>query len=278
MNRLKMSLAEAIGKPKRTDNTPIGVTAANKEVFNENDQILKDTWYDLNRRCFNPRCGYYHNYGGRGIKVYDDWNWYNVDGFKNFKDYVLSTIGYRPEGEYKLTKTTKYSIDRIDSNRHYEPGNIRWATASQQRRNQIGVITATSNKYVPFDGVNEYDSEYEAIHAIGYDLYAKVNPELVSNTNKLLDVLRGYTPDMGDVNEYVKLHNSRVYRYPITGGKPETFDGIEQVPNISKHAIEYFNQAISENPTTSVIIETEDIDKPISYIYTYQLIPVLNTA
>lgn len=77
-----------------------------------------NTWVSMLQRCTNPRATYYRYYGGRGIAVCDRWR-----SFASF----LADMGERPAGK---------SIDRIDTNGDYEPGNCRWATASEQRRNQ----------------------------------------------------------------------------------------------------------------------------------------------
>lgn len=76
-------------------------------------------WRSMKQRCFNRKTNYYADYGGRGITVYQGW----VDDFEAFYEHV----GPRPSDEY--------SLDRIDVNRDYEPGNVRWATARQQARN-----------------------------------------------------------------------------------------------------------------------------------------------
>jgi len=75
-------------------------------------------WANMIQRCRNSRRLDYPNYGGRGIIVCDEW----LD-FENF----LADMGEKPQ---------HMSIDRIDNDGNYEPGNCRWATAGQQRANR----------------------------------------------------------------------------------------------------------------------------------------------
>jgi hypothetical protein len=70
-------------------------------------------------RCSNPKADAYPWYGGRGIRVCAEWE-RSFDAF--YRD-----VGPRP--------SSKHSLDRIDSNGHYEPGNVRWATKAEQARN-----------------------------------------------------------------------------------------------------------------------------------------------
>lgn len=76
-------------------------------------------WKGIVRRCTNPRFPGYRNYGARGITVCDEWR----DDFPAF----LAHVGPRP--------SPKHSIDRIDNAKGYEPGNVRWATQTEQMLN-----------------------------------------------------------------------------------------------------------------------------------------------
>lgn len=76
-------------------------------------------WASMIQRCTNENCSNWHNYGGRGIAVCAAW----LNSFEAF----LAHIGKRPSGQH--------SLDRIDVNGNYEPGNVRWATLAEQRRN-----------------------------------------------------------------------------------------------------------------------------------------------
>lgn len=75
-------------------------------------------WMGMLARCNNPKSESFKNYGGRGIKVCDRW----TASFEAF----LADVGKPGPG---------LSLDRIDNERGYEPGNVRWATMSQQLRN-----------------------------------------------------------------------------------------------------------------------------------------------
>jgi hypothetical protein len=80
-------------------------------------------WANIKNRCHNELTPAYAYYGARGIAVCDKW--------RNSYESFLADMGRRP--------SPSHSIDRIDNDRGYEPGNCRWATLSEQRRNTRAV-------------------------------------------------------------------------------------------------------------------------------------------
>ena len=87
-------------------------------------------WCEMKRRCYNPDCRHFKNYGGRGIKVCERW----LESFEHF----LEDMGNRPSPEH--------SIDRHPNNDgDYEKSNCRWATISEQARNRRNNHMVTIN-------------------------------------------------------------------------------------------------------------------------------------
>lgn len=97
----------------------------------------------IKRRCYNPNCRNFENYGGRGITVCDEWlnnekisygkhSHYVTKGFSAFKKWALSN-GYK-EG---------LSIDRIDNNQGYFPSNCHWVDSKIQNNNRRNNILIT---------------------------------------------------------------------------------------------------------------------------------------
>lgn len=77
-------------------------------------------WCDIKQRCYNINSPRYHDWGGRGITVFEEW----INDYRRFAEY----IGDKP--------TPFHQLDRIDNDKGYEPGNVRWATAETNSRNR----------------------------------------------------------------------------------------------------------------------------------------------
>lgn len=95
-------------------------------------------WSNMRARCRNPNDRCYAMYGGRGIRVCERWD----DSFAAFE----ADMGPHPGAGY--------SLERLNNDGHYAPGNVRWATAKEQGRNK------RNNVYLTFRGERLHVSEW----------------------------------------------------------------------------------------------------------------------
>lgn len=105
---------------------------------------LRDTWYDMVKRCSHES---YKHYGGRGISVCDEWK-----VFENFKSWAMSN-GYADH----------LTIGRIDNNGNYEPSNCRWETTMEQGSNR------RNNRYLTIKNETKTISEWSRISGVHFD-------------------------------------------------------------------------------------------------------------
>ena len=127
--------------------------------------IIRDIWVNMLQRCENTNNPSYKYYGGRGIKVCEDWH--NLVVFYN----------WAKESGYKKGLT----LDRIDVNGNYEPINCRWATSETQANN------TRKNVIVTYQGKSHTLAEWSKITGINYStLYWRYK-----NEKDIIDLFKG---------------------------------------------------------------------------------------
>lgn len=92
---------------------------------------LRQSWKDMLIRCYNPNGIKWHRYGGRGIKVCDEWK----NDFSAYEKWSLENCF-----------ADNLTIDRIDVNGDYEPSNCRWTTIKIQANN------TSTNVFIEYNG------------------------------------------------------------------------------------------------------------------------------
>lgn len=107
---------------------------------------LYETWKNMRRRCYDKSNKRYANYGGKGIRICDDWNEYS-----NFRKWALEN-GY----------SENLTIDRIDVNGNYCPENCRWADSLVQANN------TTRNRYIEYNEKTQSMADWAREFGIKY--------------------------------------------------------------------------------------------------------------
>lgn len=118
----------------------------------ESHTRLHHAWSSMKDRCINPKSKEYPNYGGRGIKVCDEW----LNSYEAFRDWSYEN-GFAEDAE-----RGKCTIDRIDVNGDYEPSNCRWVNMKTQCRNR------RNNAVIECDGESHCLSEWAEILNVPY--------------------------------------------------------------------------------------------------------------
>lgn len=113
-----------------------------------------NSWRGIKGRCYNPKNNEYKRYGGRGIKVCDEWL-DKENGFINFYNYVSKLPHYGEPG---------YSINRIDNDGNYAPNNVEWSDDITQANNK------RNNCKIHYSGEEHTMAEWERILGFPKDL------------------------------------------------------------------------------------------------------------
>lgn len=114
---------------------------------------LYGVWIGIKERCNNPNSKFYSRYGGRGIKMCDEWN----ASYKAFREWAIRHGYDSNAAKYECT------IDRIDNNAGYSPENCAWVTQKRQCNNR------SSNHLVTFNGTSHTLSRWSEITGIRKD-------------------------------------------------------------------------------------------------------------
>ena len=115
-----------LGKTKSCGCLAKEICCHNSKKHGECQTRLYRVWASVKRRCDNPKTNSFSNYGGRGIKVCDEW----LNNFTNFRDWAIKN-GYNKDAKYG-----QCTLDRINPNGDYEPSNCRWINFKEQCRNK----------------------------------------------------------------------------------------------------------------------------------------------
>lgn len=110
-------------------------------IYKINNTKVNNTYGKMLARCYNPKNKNYEGYGGRGISVYPEW----VTNRDAFAEYIMALENFGVVG---------YSLDRIDNDKGYEPGNLRYATRFEQSNN------TRRNRIVTYEGVEYTLAEF----------------------------------------------------------------------------------------------------------------------
>lgn len=129
-------------------------------THNQRHTRLYEVWKGIKQRCYNPKHRAYHNWGGRGIKMCEDWK----NNFQSFHDWSYAN-GYCPENQ--KDEKNKLTIDRIDVNGNYEPSNCRWVKRSKQARNTRAnkIISYRNEEYCLVEWCEILDLYYSTVSA-----------------------------------------------------------------------------------------------------------------
>jgi hypothetical protein len=110
------------------------------------DTPIYGSWDAMTQRCTNSNHKAYPNYGGRGIKIYEEWR-----DFLKFHEWAINN-GWAP----------KMELDRIDNDGNYEPNNCRWVTHSINNRNK------RNNRLITYNGETKTLAEWSEMTGLSF--------------------------------------------------------------------------------------------------------------
>jgi hypothetical protein len=243
-----MPLADVRKRKKKNMEVKI-VPGARQMPDVETRKILKRASDNIMQKCYNPNNPRYHQFAERGIGIADCWKG-NLDRF--VRD-VWHALGPRP--------TPEHSLDRIDNERGYEPGNLRWATKAEQATNRrstakvtvggvelerpavaraIGEKPGTVGVRMRREAAraHPYIAEFEANwNKIVQEKYGRP-PVLFSNSQKD-EVIKASARIGGDI-DLIKIAKAALMYWPEFSEEVEYSDGLANSP--ARPRVEFFTK------------------------------------
>lgn len=119
---------------------------SHNQLKRENPRLYS-IWKSMRHRCYNEKNQGYHNYGGRGIKICDEW--IAEDGFGSFVEWALKS-GYKSD----------LTIDRIDVDNDYSPENCRWITKKENSNNK------RNNRYIKYNNETKTLAQWAEMYGL----------------------------------------------------------------------------------------------------------------
>lgn len=145
------------GASKRCGHDRIAkMIAASRKVTTKHGgkkERLYGVWRGMIDRCYNPQSRFYFRYGGRGIKICDEW----LNSYANFREWANNN-GYDP-----TIPKGQCTIERVDNDKGYEPDNCIWTSLKRQCNNR------SNNHTITYNGVTHTVTEWSDITGIRKD-------------------------------------------------------------------------------------------------------------
>lgn len=144
----------------------------NANYFYETNERLYNIWKGVKARCLNKNKKRYSDYGGRGIKICEEW--------KNAENFIQWAL----ENGYKDNLT----LERINVNGNYEPSNCKWVTTKEQAKNKRNskIVIYDNNEYCLSDIIERLNLENEKVKIRNYITYHKLK-DVTKYLNKLME-------------------------------------------------------------------------------------------
>ncbi len=129
-NEIKVMSQDLIYKTKYSCGCTRKPVVERKRKYETKNQRLYNIWHAMKQRCYDDRKREYKYYGGKGIKICDEW----LSNFEAFQEWSLKS-GYK----------SNLTIDRINAEKDYCPENCRWITQKENNLNRRGIIRISYN-------------------------------------------------------------------------------------------------------------------------------------